>query len=376
MTTGSDNLFTFLGIAGREDPVTEVFAAALAQFPAFRSGFLNALGLQDVELSTSTQRRYGSEIPDLVAWSSEGTDPLLIVLEHKLKAEEGDRQTERYSAEELVAQIVGEHSISDPGHVEFVYLHLFPDVEPASTAFRSLTHRQVLSEIDRDALEKQAVGLKGQALLDWLALAEDFYRAETIENGDDFLKRMRKVEPLEAGFLYFRRWLDLLREELHDFSVGSPWRYSVQGRPSWRCQIWKPEWRPQDRIETDADSVSVDPYRHVNIHLEPAFQILHERLDIPLHYELNPYRTKSWAKKRMTAADLDEFERVREDFKHHLSESLPRGWKITNYWLQVAKLQIPLEGIRTGQATDQVASAIRELGNAVDVAGREAGLLK
>src|SRR5687768_10845633 len=133
-----DNIFRVLGIQSREDCVSNALAYAFNTSLAFRRAFLRCICEKDPDQYNSCQAftrisTGAPGIPDLVLAIENSVCAEIVVIENKLKAEEGDDQTQRYASKEAVAALSRRLLPGRPiGEPSFVFLTLFPDQQPAA----------------------------------------------------------------------------------------------------------------------------------------------------------------------------------------------------------------------------------------------------
>ena len=141
-----DNIYCVLGIQSHEDCISNALAYAFNVSSAFRQGFLRQICGKVPDRYDSFQaftRVSAGEpgIPDIVLALGKASGAEIVVIENKLKAEEGSDQTERYCSKEAVEGLCNRLLPGKPiGEASFVFLTLFPDQEPAADALHPGYH--------------------------------------------------------------------------------------------------------------------------------------------------------------------------------------------------------------------------------------------
>ena len=153
----TDIVFKVLGVQSREDCVSNALAYAFNASGPFQQAFLTHICGKEPSRYTSCQAftrisAGAAGIPDIVLALWRGTRGELVIIENKLKAEEGADQTKRYASDEAIAalsrRLLPDRSIAE---ASFVFLTLFPDQQPLAadryTVKRHADLRSMAAEI-------------------------------------------------------------------------------------------------------------------------------------------------------------------------------------------------------------------------------------
>jgi len=357
MTDASSNAFVILGIASREDSVSSLLARVLETDPTFAESFLRVVGASSSRLSDARVRvALKGGTPDLVISGVEPTQ--VIVIENKLKAREGAKQTERYSSDEFTRQLLDHLDLPAGTATHHVLLTLFPE-RPASGRFVNVAYSKLLADVTITDNGKAA-----DLLRQWLELVEEFYRSGRVRDADGLISALTRASELDGGFLYFRKWLGGVEwgYELHPVSF---FRSSARGRRFYGVTVKKSAWE-LGRMDVEASGKFPMRSDAVSVHFEFQFDLLSARANLYLHYEPNPYRPVRWMKRNVTEESYLEYQHVRDRFKRLLADAAPESWKVGGRSNQIAKLRVDLSQASTGEATNAIQQAVAEMGPIVD----------
>lgn len=335
-----NNLFSILGIQNREDCVSNALAYSLNNSALFRQHFLNQICAKDDSMHASvnayTRVSAGaSGIPDIVITLESQTHADIVVIENKLKAEEGKDQTVRYSSREAIDAVMDrllpKKSLGEPS---FVFLTLFPDQEPGAQQYTVHRHSELQNVVSK--ISQWDNQIAEQLITDWLSLVKSFYARETVSPSDIFYDMLADDSGLDGGFLYFRQALGKLSLPSL-LEVEYFFRSSQQGRRYYGAIISKSSWHPSEMVEVSG-TWSLDPPTDFNIHLEPQYDVLSGIFNCFLYYEVNPYEPEQWIKANMPADQYEEYLDRRSKFASQLqNQSLP-GWSFGGGSNQIAKI--------------------------------------
>jgi hypothetical protein len=335
----TDNLFTILGIQTREDCVSNALAYAVNESASFREEFLKQFCNRDASeyfsIKAYTRISTGTPgIPDIVVTLEKDSTADLIVIENKLKAEEGSDQTDRYCSKEaigtLMNRLLPEKSL---GTASFVFLTLFPDQNPASNQYS--VHRH--SELKKVSAKVHLWGneIAKQLIIDWLALVEAFYEKEDVALNDVFHEKLSDDSGLDAGFLYFRQAFRQL-ELPFGLEFENFFRSSQQGRRYYGAVISKKSWHPSE-MEKINGAWMLDPLTNFNIHFEPQYNVLSGTFNCFLHYETNWYEPLEWIRENIPVDQYGAYLKRRSEFSSGLKLMELPGWFFGGGSNQIAK---------------------------------------
>lgn len=364
------NLLELLGVAGREDVVTNILAHCYNSSAAFRPWFLRAIGVTDAGDNAGgtayTRVQVGDAgAPDLVVVDHDGSGRSIILVENKLMAGEGEDQTKRYSSRECLRELAARFRLKDNNlDARYVFLTLVPDVRPGSAKFVPVSY---------DAFLRQRLVLSAEDGLwvpefsrAWLELLARFYGAAQLNPDDCLLDRLRDSDALEGSYLAFRSFM---RSVPCPKGMSFLWssRSSQPGRRYYFAQFGKASWHP-GKIDQSHERWRLNPATCFNIHVEPQFSVLDGKFSVALHYETNPYLSHKEAKKSLRQKDYDAYRRRRDEFIGIFRTLCPDDLKVGGRWNQVAKANLSLETLSVDDCKQRLAALLTDVSRAVDKA--------
>lgn len=361
------NVLEALGVCNREDAISNLLRYCIEASSLFRDAFLRHICGTPSQITNfravTRLSTNSSGIPDLVIATEDSRQKYLVILENKLKADEGVDQTVRYSSADCIKDLKERLGWSGLSTTEaFVFLTLFPDQKPEASMFQSATYDQVL-QLARDLppLEDSLAQLLLQALTSLLAR---FYSKATSLPTDFLLTKLQETDPLEGGYLYFKAFLHgiPLRRQL---GVERTYRSSAQGRRYFGAIISKPSWHPEE-MQEHSGKYNLDGSKHFNIHFEPQFDCLSGEMKLYLHYEVNPYNSLSWVRKNISPEHLEEYQRVREEFIEELRRRKVKGVTLGGRSNQVARANLLFADMTVSEASTKTATIIDGVATHID----------
>jgi hypothetical protein len=365
MKESEDNIFRILGVQGREDAVSNALAYAINNSAAFRNDFLSDIcdknpGLyRDCRAYTRVSSAHG--IPDIVLVCSSNSGADLVIIEQKLKADEGEDQTERYATPDSVKSLRQRLCPHLNGEASFVFLTLFPDQEPQSSLYRPKNHSALVH------LLPKYVGKTSLAeilIYDWLSLVDKFYKKDTVLSSDNILSMLQDDEGLESGYLYFRRIFSSLSLP-PDMEIDEFFRASRQGRRYYGAKISKPSWHPEEMAQRDG-VWQLDGGTNFHIHFEAQYDVLRQSMRVYLHYEIYPYQPEHWVVENVIHEEYSAYRQRRQKFADRLRAENPRGWVISIGFNQIARAEVDFSGQTSGLVREDFEALVRGLTPVVD----------
>ncbi|WP_169829434.1 PD-(D/E)XK nuclease family protein [Desulfatibacillum aliphaticivorans] len=362
------NILSILGVAGKEDVISNLLRYCIEASTTFRDAFLQNIcdidpsGITDARVFTRVSTG-SSGVPDMVIAIQRQGAKQLVIMENKLKADEGSNQTKDYASTECKNAIKERLGWSnDAVDVKCVFLSLFPDQKPESSAFRSATFKNLLNA----GLDSSTLGDSNAKLLiaSWISLLSGFYSKGKVSDSDVFLAKMQEPDDLEGNFLYFRSFLEGLRLE-GGLEVDETFRGSARGRHYFGAKICKPSWRPGEMKGVNG-VFQLDAKRDFNIHFEPQFNLLTGFFNFYLHYEVNPYRPVAWVKKNVSLSQYEEYNRVRDSFKEELRSKGIGGLSVGGRSNQAAKAVFDLKGRTVAESRSLISEIIHTVASQID----------
>ena len=204
------NLLNALGIASKEDVISNLLAFCLEKSPRFRAAFLRALGSNssyDLLEGRTRTRLSEAGIPDIVLLAKR-RGPIVdwFVIENKLNAEEGDDQTTRYASPQAVRELKRKFSIPFSLAPHFIFLTLYPDQKPQSSRFRKVTYEQLVQMVSKTSGAEGNPTAK-RLMGDLCSVVTEFYRAGRLVTNekvvDKFDSKLVVSGGLEGLYLWF-----------------------------------------------------------------------------------------------------------------------------------------------------------------------------
>lgn len=362
-----DNILKVLGVQSREDSISNTLAYGITKSTEIQDFFLS--NICNVNTKYNTCKAYtrvstgDTGIPDLVIVCDASDTAELIVIENKLKAEEGMDQTEKYASDDSIKtlhQKLCPHLPKENVNVKFIFITLFPDQRPSSSKFVTKKHGELLPLKEKLSVDK----LPEQLLKDWFELVDSFYKNSIVDEKDILYEKLQDHDGLDGGYLYFRTFLSSLELPNGILNEGF-FRDSRQGRRYYGAIFSKDSWHPAEMKENNG-YWSIDPDKVFNIHFEPQFDVLNGIFNIYLHYEINPYQTASWAKENLPREQYAKYKDKREKFAKELkSEGLPK-WVFGGGSNQIAKVQLDFQNHSAKDAIMEIESIIDKTSQAID----------
>jgi hypothetical protein len=366
----SDNIYRALGIQTNEDCISNAIAYTFNSSQDFKRYFLERICNKDIsryrECTAYTGVFTGSTgIPDIaLVFVCRGDDSAdIIIIENKLKALEGDNQILKYSTEESIDALhqrfcpeLNRNSVK----VSFVFLSLFPDINPSSDRFLVKRHAE-LCEFKNEITDNT---LSARLIADWIELVEAFYEKATLSEDDMLSHKLQDDEGLDGGYLYFRIFLSNLK--LSDgLTLEHFCRVIRQGRHFYTAIFSKDSWHPAEMVETDK-GWSLDPDRVFNIHFEPQYNVLSGVFSIYLHYETNPYEPARWVEENIPAGQYRAYLERRDRFIKMLMNHLHKVWSFYNGTNMVAKAELDFSDYTMKDAKNTIENLFNEATVAID----------
>jgi hypothetical protein len=335
--TNDDGLLDILGVVEREDVISNLLCHAFVQLPDLRRRLLRQIDkLPDPDLrSVRGMTRVGIPgvgVPDIVLVGESTHGHEAIIIENKLGAAEGAGQTEAYTNSKAIEVIRNRFSLPADPRRHFIFLTVMPDQDPAEDSFTHLTYQSLFEGyISPDG---SSVGRLLEELRDHVDRA---LQARNVSPNLPMKDAINPQAPFDAGYLAFQSIIEELPLP-SDLTVVGRYRGSARGRRHYGALIQLGHWAPRKMDPANVPVHGFEPRRHVNIHFEPQAHVLSGGVTLYLHYEINPYKTKSWAEKHLPAPAYDEYRAVRSQFYRELRKALPRGWSFRKGSNMLAKI--------------------------------------
>ena len=366
-----NNLLKILGVHDREDTFTNLLAFCFNNSDKFQNLFIKFISNNSLKLN-STAKAYTristskSGVPDLIITCKDNHSDTLIILENKLKADEGKDQTDKYGSNECRDDLVKRFRLnSDHLKTHCYFLTLFPDQRPANETFTPVTYENLIIELNLFSGEKnELVRQLTDNLIELLTL---FYDQGRLQPEDIVLEKLEDSEGMDGGFLYFTNLLNSLNLpqtlKPKEFSKNSK-----TGRRYYLTQLIKPNWAPEEIKASNRglDYKSFDPSKHFNIHIEPQFSPLNNRFDIFLHFETNPYLPVKEARQYLDPIKYKEYLEIRSNFSEKIKLADIKAFRVGGRSNQIGKAIIDIGGKNLSQAQGCLKNTISNIAHAVD----------
>jgi hypothetical protein len=373
----SDNILVLLGVSTKEDVLSNLLRFCINSSRSFSSTFLRILCGSEgdpTEVTAHTRISAGdSGIPDLVILARTASETVLVVVENKLKADEGVDQTRRYASPQCVEHICGVLRVK-PSEIRraFVFLTLFPDQQPEAPEFKTRTYRQLVEMVPDRVYEENPTAAR--LLADLATLLKTFYAQDDLPPNAPLLEALRRDDPLESSYLAFRNFAHSL-ELPCDLEVEDVFRSSAQGRRFYGAVISKAAWHPrgmpcrqtgEHNCQSDC-KWALDPEQDFNIHFEPQFNVLTGSLNIYLHYEVNPYTPVNQLLRHVSQSDYAGYNQLRDRFAKKLSNNKSLSLIFGGRSNQIARASLDIEAMSAQEVAQVLSGLVGKVGNAIDL---------
>lgn len=366
------NLIAELGITYKEDIISNLLVALFNNSSYFRerfiSKFLKVANPNEYKLTTFTRIYTSMGIPDIISVLEKDEECYLVIIENKLKADEGYKQTLRYASEQCINELKEKLKIKQENvRVKLLFLTLVPETIPTSPVFINISYEQLISEIPP---EVEDVGLK---LLyeDFSTKMHEFY--EGLEVYDDdllFDKFTEETEP-ERLKIRFRKLMDSIPLRGNELTRSPIGQVIGSGRVNYLVQFSKGSWKGEQSVKENGKYiVGANTF---DIHIESTFDVFNKTFTLPLHYETRPYLTK---KKLENALGVDDYIRQRDEIKSIIHKKIKEQDDsiITPYngSNQIANIKMNLtENTTIGDFKKQLTNGVEQISKMVDAALEE-----
>lgn len=351
--------FDFLGVSHREDSYTTLLARAFALDGAFRSALLRALGLSAEATDWACRLRVGvtasdkKGVPDLVVFSRAANQ--LAIIEAKIDADEGHRQTARYAGAEARTKLCVDLGLNVPADRQHGFFLTLDGTPPQSPWFKPLQWTVVAQAAEAS----RAPGTLGLLLRELSARVRQHATWPAPDPVLPVLRYLRRRPGLVTEAVVFRRLLDRYLMEDAGFGVN----FSSTANPGCGyiplCQWSKPSW---ERSQSGSDLGR-------SIHFELQWNTATDGLALYLHCETHPYRPKSDLLSRHGAAALAKHAAMQDDLftvlDRHRATLTAAGWTLRRGYNMLASLKFP-RFIRAATFHERLRRGIRMMAGVVN----------
>lgn len=343
-------------------------------------GFLNSVcGIEGERYSCAKAETQISisdvGVLDLVIVCTGDRDRLVVVVENKLKAKEGKKQTVRYSSPKCRKEVARRFDLERKDcDWKYVFLTLFPDEPSPDSSFATATYHDLLSELSPGVGREDP--LAERLLQDWRQILAEFYDRGQIHPRDVVTEKLKDSSGLEGGYLYFQKLINslILPEgvEIRKYD-----KESHPGRRYFYAKIGRPSWAPAPMQKVASGNYRINPHRNFDLHVEPRFNPLDGVLHLYLHYEISPYRPAPWVRKNTDPAEYQQYLDVRRQFAKRLKDCRVEDLRITvsDRWTNmIGKSEYDYTGRMYPDVKRQLEQFIRNVTENVDSLFAEMGL--
>lgn len=289
------NIIKLLGIEYKEDIISNLIVGLINKSKTFRNSFLTniiKIGCIDnviVKAHTRVATPFG--IPDIIVSVEGKNTSTLIIIENKLKSEEGLNQTLRYSNEKFVKSLLENKKIFDnntkPIEIKFIFLTLVPEQIPTGNRFENITYQDILEntniEIEDNTLNR--------VYKDFLSIINEFYSGLEVNENDKLLEYLNKDIDIEKVYIKFKNIIRGIND-IEDTNFSDVGKIVRTGRVSLYTKVYKDSWLGGDTANLIDDNYKVTKNSY-DIHIEPSFDVFNNKITLPLHYETRPYIPKN-----------------------------------------------------------------------------------
>lgn len=289
------NIIKLLGIEYKEDIISNLIVGLINESEAFRNSFLRNIAkiecIENINVKAYTRVATSFGIPDIVV-SIEGKNiSTLVVIENKLKAEEGLNQTLRYSDERCINELLDNKKIFNidtrPIEIKFIFLTLIPEQIPTGNRFENITYKDILEKINIE-IEDNTLNRIYQ---DFLNIINEFYSGLEVNENDKLIECLNRDIDSEKVYIKFKNIIKDIND-IEGINFSEVGKMAGSGRVSFYTKIYKDSWLGIDIANLVDGNYKVTKNSY-DIHIEPSFDVFNNKITLPLHYETRPYIPKN-----------------------------------------------------------------------------------
>jgi len=376
----SKSVLEILGVMDREDTITNMLAHGINNNPEFARRFLSFMADKDQKTNfadpvAQTRIKVEGGVPDLVVSAIRATEPVILVIENKIKAEEGRQQTVQYAssgAKKEIRQKVNEkrnkegksNNNFDSAHFSFVFLTLNPNEKSISKKFDDKDYSGLLKSFKNVRLSENEI--LNSLWKEFVGAANAYYEAGKVTDSDLIFEKWKYSEndPLGSNFLHFENTFRKL-----EFKKGLKrekiFKSKAWTTPVFQAVISKDSWKYPKNPDKK------DPPKELgyNIHIEPTLSFLesgHEKINLALHYEQRRYRTGK-EEKKVPLARLEKYKKKRDEFKRALIIEKVEEFKVKGGRNQIGVMVMKIDkNMSVSNFRQKFTEKINKISNAVD----------
>lgn len=318
------NTITLLNSFYREDAISDLICNLINHENAFARWFAKEIcDVSDANADFAARTRVGLGrgigTPDLVIERRVDAETnLIIVIENKLGALEGEEQTNRYASEEGMNKLRSVLRSAQDTSMVFLFLTLDPFTPAANPTFKKNDYQKFI-DVNWDELISDEPARK--VISDYTVLLTEFYEPITSTQPTDIISaKYKEINSLQRKLI----WIKMLQYFQGSLPNGLSMTFGEAGGFGRNAAVFLFSKRDWVRNKFDGKKLTADS---VSIHFELSIDLLHPNAvtDFALHYEPNPYQPK---KKYMKVDGYSDYEQLREQrtaFFHHSINKLTQN---------------------------------------------------
>ncbi|MGL4875277.1 MAG: PD-(D/E)XK nuclease family protein [Clostridium sp.] len=359
-----------LGIGYKEDIISNLLVEAINESKIFRKSFLeNLLKIENSEIyevKAKARLRTNEGVPDIVIKLQDSEKTKVIIIENKLSASEGSRQTERYGTEGCFKKICEKNNIEiakkDFKSISRKYIFLTLLEEMAEDVkFENITYKELVEAVNFDVEDTVM-----KIILDSFKsfLGEFYINSEVNLNSKVSEVMNSNVDKviLQVRAKNIFKHINLNR---NSYKINFL-KFDSKATKNVGIQIYKKHWNDK-KIKENECEISDKTF---NIHFEPMFNVVNGAFGgLVLHYETNPYYTKETIEK-LSESGVKKYKENREKFKKFFSENIEKVYidnlKLGSTWLQILNVKIDIRNLTVREFLNILEINIEKISDVVD----------
>lgn len=367
------NIVKLLGITYKEDIISNLLVGLLNESTLFKNMFLEKILKMDnpsvYEVKAYARIATSFGVPDIIISINGESGSSLIIIENKLKADEGLNQTLRYSNKECINELKNNMKIdikSENLDIKFIYLTLIPEQNPSSKEFINLTYEDLITRLDVN-IEDEVLN---RVYKDLCSILSEFYEGLDIKEDYKIMDILNDELDNERAFIKFKKIVEGIRD-VNGLTIKHIGKTGGKGRVSFYAKISKDSWLGKDSVELVDDVYTITDECY-DIHIELSFDIFNKVITLPLHYETRPYIPKNRLLSKSREKDYNLYcikrDKIKNLIHNKIWEMNDSNIKTYNGSNQIAciKLQID-DNLNVKDFRNKIQEYMGRLGSLVDM---------
>lgn len=317
------NIIELLGITYKEDVISNLLVGLINESKIFRISFLeNIVGIANpilYNVKAHTRIRTSQGIPDIIITVENEHESILIIVENKLKADEGYEQTKRYANEKCIKELSENPKIGFKNRVikeKLLFLTLIPETIPTSEKFINITYKHLIENVNIEIEDP----LLNKIYKDFFVLLQDFYNDLDVDGSSKLLDILCDDVENEKVYIRFKNIMKLFKST-NGLMVNFIGKAGGTGRVSFIAKISKDSWIGKAEASFIENNYRISS-ETFDIHFEATFDILTGRITLPLHYEPRPYIPKNKLIKYSKEENYKKYISKREKIKEIIHKEI------------------------------------------------------